>query len=56
MTEHDKQLTNSVDPLEDRQRNELRETTDDWIRHAMDGIRHIYLDEGARREVAKRPF
>ncbi|WP_168162927.1 hypothetical protein [Pandoraea sp. SD6-2] len=56
MTEHDQQLINSIDPPEDRQSNELRETTDDWIRHAMDGIRLMHLDEGARREVAKRLF
>ncbi|MHA6916156.1 hypothetical protein ACQUJO_23935 [Ralstonia pseudosolanacearum] len=56
MTDHDDQLRNSTPATDDHQRDELHQTTDAWLRHAIDGIRLMHLDENVRREVAKRLF
>ncbi|NWK44740.1 hypothetical protein [Ralstonia pickettii] len=56
MTDHAEQLHNSAAVPAGQRRDELRSSTTEWIRRAMDGIRLMHLDEDARREVAGRLF
>jgi hypothetical protein len=36
--------------------DEHRVVADDWLRHAIDGIRTMHLDDDDRRRVAKQIF
>lgn len=56
MTIRDQQLRNSTAATADRSHDEHRAIADTWLRHAIDGIRQMHLDEDARREVAGRIF
>ena len=56
MTIRGQQLRNSTAAPADRPHDEHRVIVDAWPRCAIDGIRQIHLDEGARREVAGRIF
>jgi hypothetical protein len=40
----------------DRQHDEHRAIADEWLQRAMQGIREMHTNEGARREVEKRIF
>ncbi|CAM2198074.1 protein of unknown function [Paraburkholderia kururiensis] len=50
------QLGNSTPAPADRQHDEHRAIADAWLRHAIDGIRQMHLNEDVRREVAGRIF
>jgi hypothetical protein len=56
MTNFDEQLRNSTAAPADRLHDEHRAIADAWIARAIDGIRQMHFDEGARREVAKGIF
>ncbi|MHA6848892.1 hypothetical protein, partial [Ralstonia syzygii] len=56
MTDHDDQLRNSAAVPADQSHDELRSSTTEWRRRAMDGIKQMHENEDVRREVAKRIF
>ncbi|MEX3634724.1 hypothetical protein [Paraburkholderia sp. BR14320] len=56
MTNRDQQLGNSTAAPADRPHDEHRVIADAWLRRAIDGIRHMHLDEDVCREVAGRIF
>ncbi|UVS84648.1 hypothetical protein EFP18_11220 [Burkholderia glumae] len=53
---HHGQLPHSTPAPADRRHDEHRVIADAWLRSAIDGIRQMYLNEDARREVAKGIF
>lgn len=56
MTDHDEQLRNSAAAHADQPHDELRSSTTEWLRRAMDGIKQMHESEAARQEVARRIF
>ncbi|WP_302074406.1 hypothetical protein [Burkholderia glumae] len=56
MTIRDQQLSNSTAAPADRPHDEHRVIADTWLRHAIDGIRQMHLNDDMRCEVAGRIF
>ncbi|PJO20127.1 hypothetical protein Y5A_026625 [Burkholderia glumae AU6208] len=56
MTIRDQQLSNSTAATADRSHDEHRVIADTWLRHAIDGIQQMHVDEDVRREVARGIF
>jgi hypothetical protein len=56
MANHGDQLRNPAAGPADHQHNAHRAIADEWLRHALDGIRQMHVDEDVRREVAGRIF
>jgi hypothetical protein len=53
MTDHDEQLRNSAAAPAGRPHDELRSSTAEWIRRAMDGIKQMHENEDAPRGGAE---
>lgn len=56
MTGHDEQLHNSAATPAGQPHDELRSSTIEWLRRAIDRITQMHESEDVRREVAKRIF
>ncbi|KHJ59679.1 hypothetical protein EFP20_18115 [Burkholderia glumae] len=56
MTIRDQQLSNSTAATADRSHDEHRVIADTWLRHAIDGIQQMHLNDDMRCEVAGRIF
>ena len=56
MANHREQLRNPETGPANRQHDEHRVIANEWLQHAIDGIREMHSNEDARREVAKRLF
>ncbi|MBR8142588.1 hypothetical protein KDW55_17975 [Burkholderia sp. AU19243] len=56
MTIRDQQMRNSTAAPADRPYDEHRVIADTWLRHTIDGIRQMHVDDDVRREVAGRIF
>ncbi|MCM2493784.1 hypothetical protein [Burkholderia glumae] len=56
MTIRDAQMRNSTAAPADRQHDEHRAIADTRLRHAIDGIRQMHLNDDMRCEVAGRIF
>jgi hypothetical protein len=56
MSNNNEQSCNPASEPADRQHGAHRVIANEWLRHAINGIKEMHGNEEARREVAKRLF